>query len=158
MRVAAVAAGAGGAAGEGTGGTGGLGGGGIGGAGGSGTGGSVGSGRGGSPPGRRSSRGSMSLMLSPPPGITGACAHAFVRKSTARRVPVGHRRRRSPPKRLRQCQAMLIGGHVSTRGGIDKAIDNAVAIGAEVIQTHPSPPQTWRRLTVDDAKIGRAHV
>jgi deoxyribonuclease IV len=48
---------------------------------------------------------------------------------------------------------MLIGGHVSTRGGIDKAIDNAVAIGAEVIQTHPSPPQTWRRLTVDDAMV-----
>lgn len=48
---------------------------------------------------------------------------------------------------------MLIGGHVSTRGGIDKAVDNAVAIGAEVIQTHPSPPQTWRRLTVDDGMV-----
>jgi deoxyribonuclease IV len=48
---------------------------------------------------------------------------------------------------------MLIGGHVSTRGGIDKAVDNAVAIGAEVIQTHPSPPQTWRRLTIDDAML-----
>ena len=48
---------------------------------------------------------------------------------------------------------MLIGGHVSTRGGIDKAVDNAVAIGAEVIQTHPSPPQTWRRLTVDDQMV-----
>ena len=48
---------------------------------------------------------------------------------------------------------MLIGGHVSTRGGIDKAVDNAVAIGAEVIQTHPSPPQTWRRLTIDDAMV-----
>jgi deoxyribonuclease-4 len=47
-------------------------------------------------------------------------------------------------------QHMLIGGHVSTRGGIDKSVDNAVAIGAEVIQTHPTPPQTWRRLTVDD--------
>jgi len=48
---------------------------------------------------------------------------------------------------------MLIGGHVSTRGGIDKAVDNAVAIGAEVIQTHPTPPQTWRRLTVDDPMV-----
>ncbi len=48
---------------------------------------------------------------------------------------------------------MLIGGHVSTRGGIDKAVDNAVAIGAEVIQTHPSPPQTWRHLTVDDGMV-----
>ena len=50
-------------------------------------------------------------------------------------------------------RTMLIGGHVSTRGGIDKAVDNALAIGAEVIQTHPSPPQTWRRLTVDDAMV-----
>jgi deoxyribonuclease-4 len=48
---------------------------------------------------------------------------------------------------------MLIGGHVSTRGGIDRAVDNAVAIGAEVIQTHPSPPQTWRRLVLDDAMV-----
>jgi deoxyribonuclease-4 len=48
---------------------------------------------------------------------------------------------------------MLIGGHVSTRGGIDKAPGNAAAIGAEVIQTHPSPPQTWRRLTVDDGMV-----
>ena len=48
---------------------------------------------------------------------------------------------------------MLIGGHVSTRGGIDKAVDNAVAIGAEVIQTHPTPPQTWRPMTIDDAML-----
>ncbi|HEV7678538.1 MAG TPA: deoxyribonuclease IV [Candidatus Dormibacteraeota bacterium] len=48
---------------------------------------------------------------------------------------------------------MLIGGHVSTRGGIDKSVDNAIAIGAEVIQTHPTPPQTWRRLTVDDVIV-----
>jgi len=48
---------------------------------------------------------------------------------------------------------MLIGGHVSTRGGIDKAVDNTVAIGAEVIQTHPSPPQTWRRMTIDDGMV-----
>jgi deoxyribonuclease-4 len=46
---------------------------------------------------------------------------------------------------------MLIGGHVSTRGGIDKAVDVALSIGAEVIQTHPSQPQTWRPLTIDEA-------
>lgn len=45
--------------------------------------------------------------------------------------------------------APLIGGHVSTRGGIDKAVDNAVAIGAEVYQTHPTPGQMWRPLRVD---------
>lgn len=48
---------------------------------------------------------------------------------------------------------MLIGGHVSTRGGLDKAVDNAVAIGAEVIQTHPSPPQMWKPLRIDDPVV-----
>lgn len=46
---------------------------------------------------------------------------------------------------------MLVGGHVSTRGGIDKAVDVALRIGAEVIQTHPSQPQTWRSLVIDEA-------
>jgi deoxyribonuclease-4 len=46
---------------------------------------------------------------------------------------------------------MLIGGHVSTRGGIDRAVDVALGIGAEVIQTHPSQPQTWRSLVIDEA-------
>ena len=50
---------------------------------------------------------------------------------------------------------MLIGGHVSTRGGIDKAVDVALSIGAEVIQTHPSQPQTWRPLTIDEATAER---
>ncbi len=48
----------------------------------------------------------------------------------------------------------LIGGHVSTRGGIDKAVDNAVAIGAEVYQTHPTPGQTWSQLRLDDIIMG----
>jgi deoxyribonuclease IV len=46
---------------------------------------------------------------------------------------------------------VLIGGHVSTRGGIDRAVDVALGIGAEVIQTHPSQPQAWRPLTIDEA-------
>ena len=48
---------------------------------------------------------------------------------------------------------MLIGGHVSTRGGIDKAVDRAVGIGADAIQTHPSPPQQWQPLRIDDATV-----
>lgn len=48
----------------------------------------------------------------------------------------------------------LIGASVSTRGGIDKAIDNAVRIGAEVFQTHPTPAVTWRPLRVDDIVLG----
>ena len=51
----------------------------------------------------------------------------------------------------------LIGGHVSTKGGIDKAVDNAVAIGAAVFQTHPTPAQTWRPLRLDDAILAAYH-
>ena len=47
----------------------------------------------------------------------------------------------------------LIGGHVSTRGGIDKAVDNAQRIGAEVFQTHPTPAQTWTPLRLDDIVV-----
>lgn len=52
-----------------------------------------------------------------------------------------------------QNEVVQIGGHVSTKGGIDRAIDNGLAIGAEVIQTHPSPPQQWRTLVLDDAAV-----
>jgi len=48
---------------------------------------------------------------------------------------------------------VLLGGHVSTKGGIDKAVDFALAIGAEVIQTHPSPPQQWQPLRIDDSVV-----
>lgn len=43
---------------------------------------------------------------------------------------------------------MLIGAHVSTRGGIVTAIDRALAIGAEVFQTHPTSAQMWRHLNL----------
>ena len=39
---------------------------------------------------------------------------------------------------------MRIGAHVSTSGGIDRAIGRAVEIGAETIQIFGSPPQSWR--------------
>jgi deoxyribonuclease-4 len=38
---------------------------------------------------------------------------------------------------------MLIGAHVSTAGGADKAIDNAVDIGAECVQIFASSPRAW---------------
>lgn len=40
---------------------------------------------------------------------------------------------------------MKIGAHVSTAGGLDKAVDRAMAIGAETIQIFGGAPQTWRR-------------
>ena len=39
---------------------------------------------------------------------------------------------------------MKIGAHVSTAGSLDKAIDRAIAIGAEAIQIFGSAPQSWR--------------
>ena len=38
---------------------------------------------------------------------------------------------------------MKIGAHVSISGGIDKAVDRALAIGAETIQIFASSPQVW---------------
>jgi len=46
-----------------------------------------------------------------------------------------------------------IGAHVSSRGGITSAFDRALEIGAEAIQVHPTPPQTWRRLHPDEEQV-----
>jgi deoxyribonuclease-4 len=45
---------------------------------------------------------------------------------------------------------MLIGAHVAARGGLHNAVDSALAIGAEVIQTHPTPAQMWRPLRLEE--------
>lgn len=47
---------------------------------------------------------------------------------------------------------LLIGAHVAARGGIHAAIGNGLAIGAEVIQTHPTPAQMWRPLRLEEAE------
>jgi len=41
--------------------------------------------------------------------------------------------------------AVKIGAHVRTSGGVDKAIDRAVEMGAETIQVFSGAPQAWRR-------------
>ena len=45
---------------------------------------------------------------------------------------------------------MRVGAHVSTQGGLDKAIDRAQAMGAETIQIFGGPPQMWRRRAYGD--------
>lgn len=47
----------------------------------------------------------------------------------------------------------LIGGHVSIAGGIDKAIDNGMSIGATAIQTFASSPRTLQFKDVDDDTV-----
>lgn len=46
-----------------------------------------------------------------------------------------------------------IGAHVSTSGGLNKAIERAQAIGAEAIQIFSSSPQSWRRRTLQEAEV-----
>jgi deoxyribonuclease IV len=50
---------------------------------------------------------------------------------------------------------MQIGAHVSSAGGIDKAIDRAVAIGAESMQVFTQSPRAWRPTNHDPASFER---
>jgi deoxyribonuclease IV len=48
-----------------------------------------------------------------------------------------------------------IGAHVSSSGGIDKAIDRAVAIEADSMQVFTQSPRTWRPTNHDPASFER---
>jgi deoxyribonuclease-4 len=50
---------------------------------------------------------------------------------------------------------MLIGAHVSSAGGIDKAIDRAVDLGADSVQVFTQSPRTWRPTNHDPASFER---
>ena len=50
---------------------------------------------------------------------------------------------------------MQIGAHVSSSGGIDKAIDRAVAIGADSVQVFTQSPRAWRPTNHDPASFDR---
>jgi deoxyribonuclease-4 len=50
---------------------------------------------------------------------------------------------------------MQIGAHVSSSGGIDKAIDRALAIGADSVQVFTQSPRTWRPTNHDPASFER---
>ncbi len=48
---------------------------------------------------------------------------------------------------------MYVGAHVSAAGGIDNAVQRAVEIGAEAIQTFPSSPRAWRWKPLADENV-----
>ena len=48
---------------------------------------------------------------------------------------------------------MKLGAHVSTAGGLDKAIDRGVEIGCEAIQIFGSSPQSWAYKPAPEAQI-----
>ena len=50
---------------------------------------------------------------------------------------------------------MQIGAHISSSGGIDKAVDRAVAIGAESVQVFTQSPRAWRPTNHDPASFER---
>ena len=50
---------------------------------------------------------------------------------------------------------MQIGAHVSSAGGIDKAIDRAVEIGADSVQVFTQSPRAWRPTNHDPASFDR---
>ena len=50
---------------------------------------------------------------------------------------------------------MQIGAHVSSSGGIDKAIDRAVEMGADSVQVFTQSPRAWRPTNHDPASFER---
>jgi deoxyribonuclease-4 len=50
---------------------------------------------------------------------------------------------------------MQIGAHISSAGGIDKAIDRAVEIDADSVQVFTQSPRTWRPTNHDPASFER---
>ena len=50
---------------------------------------------------------------------------------------------------------MQIGAHVSSSGGIDKAVERAVAIDADSLQVFTQSPRTWRPTNHDPASFDR---
>jgi deoxyribonuclease-4 len=52
-------------------------------------------------------------------------------------------------------RAVLIGAHVSSSGGIDKAVARAVEIDADAMQVFTQSPRTWRPTNHDPASFER---
>ena len=48
---------------------------------------------------------------------------------------------------------MLIGAHVKTTGGVDKAVDRAIDIGAECMQIFAASPRMWRVSPIKDKPL-----
>ena len=48
---------------------------------------------------------------------------------------------------------MKVGAHVSTAGGLDKAIDRAAELGAEAIQIFISSPRGWAFKPIPQAMV-----
>jgi deoxyribonuclease IV len=47
----------------------------------------------------------------------------------------------------------VLGAHVESKGGLHLAFERALAIGAEAIQVHPTPPHYWGSPKLDDERV-----
>lgn len=52
---------------------------------------------------------------------------------------------------------MFIGAHVSTSGGVDKAVDRTIDIGAECMQIFAASPRMWRVPSIKDKPLASYH-
>jgi deoxyribonuclease-4 len=52
---------------------------------------------------------------------------------------------------------MLIGAHVKTSGGVDKAVGRAIDIGAECMQIFAASPRMWRVPSIKDKPLQNYH-
>ncbi len=50
---------------------------------------------------------------------------------------------------------MFFGAHLSSSGGIDKAVERAVAIGADAVQVFVQSPRMWRPVNHKDENVAR---
>lgn len=50
---------------------------------------------------------------------------------------------------------MFFGAHLSSSGGIDKAVERAVAIGADAVQVFVQSPRMWRPVVHKDENVAR---
>ena len=53
---------------------------------------------------------------------------------------------------------MQIGAHVKTSGGVDKAVDRALDIGAECMQIFAASPRMWRVTAIKDKPLENYHA
>ncbi len=53
---------------------------------------------------------------------------------------------------------MLIGAHVKTSGGVDKAVGRAIDIGAECMQIFAASPRMWRVPSIKDKPLQNYHA
>src|SRR6185436_18681384 len=64
---------------------------------------------------------------------------------------------RSPPLNVHanRIEPMLIGAHVSTAGGLDKAIERGTELGCESIQIFNQSPRMWRPTKYGEEDFAR---